>query len=47
MVMKLHLLHANNKTSLRIAFGVTQVNVKVTVPKNRKKWFPFNNLSLE
>ena len=36
MVMKLHILHANDKTSLGIAFGVTQVKVKVTMAKNRK-----------
>ena len=36
MVMKIHKLHANDKTSLGIAFGVTQVKVKVTMAKNRK-----------
>ena len=44
--MKLHILHANDKTSLGIAFGVTQVKVKVTLAK-MEKWFLFNNLSLE
>ena len=36
MVMKLHILHANDKNSLGIAFGVTQVKVKVTMAKNSK-----------
>ena len=36
MVMKHHILNANDKTSIGIAFGVTQVKVKVTVAKNRK-----------
>ena len=34
MIMKLHILLANDKTSLGIAFGVTQVKVKVTIDKN-------------
>ena len=34
MVMKLDIQNAYDNTSLRIAFGVTQV--KVTVAKNRK-----------
>ena len=34
MVMKLHIQHAYDKTSLEFAFGVIQV--KVTVAKNRK-----------
>ena len=34
MIMKLDILHAYDKTSLWIAFGVT--SVKVTVAKNRK-----------
>ena len=37
MVMKLHILHTNDKTSLGIAFRVTQV--KVNMAKNRKMVF--------
>ena len=46
MLMKFHILHANYKTSLGIAFGVTQVKVKVIMAKI-EKLFLFNNLTLE
>ena len=36
MVMKLDILLDHYKTSLEIAYRVTQVKVKVTVAKNRK-----------